>query len=344
MFRTISLMATTTIVLALAGCQCCQRRPAAPRATGIPGQPCPPGSSIPPPPVPIGAGPSVNVLPPPNFPNPGAAPAITPAPPGGAAIVPPPPPAPVTVTPLPPQTSQLSPRLEPNWQPAEARAPAPQVGADPLLDRQPGGGAPQPMPPGPAMPPSPRLYPPEIEQQNTAEPPLLQEKVPPRVNEQSTGSLPVGIAQFVPSVLQVAGVSAGLRPKIDDGLDWLAKRGYKTVLHLRARGEADAADRTQVEKLGMKYLSIEVSPTTLTRETFDKFTKIVGEVARQPLFVYDQDGSLAGAMWYLYFRKVSGLDTDAAQVRAEGLGLRPMGDEPHRLMWLAAQKYLSDNP
>ena len=233
MFRTFSLMVMTAAVVGLAGCQCCQRRPVAPRTTVVPGQPCPPGGvTVPQPPAPLGGGPSVNVMPP-NFPGPGAVPGITPQPPGGATVVPPPP-NPPTVTP--PQTSQLAPRLEPNWQPAEARGVAPQIaqaGTDPLVGTQPGSAAPRPLPQGPATPSAPRLYPPENQEQSTAEPPLLQEKNPPRVSEQSPASLPVGIAQFVPSVLQVAGVSAGLRPKIDDGLDWLAKNRYKTVLHLR---------------------------------------------------------------------------------------------------------------
>jgi protein tyrosine phosphatase (PTP) superfamily phosphohydrolase (DUF442 family) len=285
--------------------------------------------TVPPAPAPLGPGPSVQVQPPPNFPNTAAPPGIT---------VPPPP------APIPPQTSQLMPRLEPNWQPAEARAPAPQIAQGPA-EPPAGNGVPRHLPQGPTTPSAPRLYPPEIQEQSTPEPPLLQEKTPARAKEpRPPTSLPVGIAQFVPSVLQVAGVSAGLRPKIDDGLDWLAKHGYKTVLHLRAPGEVDDTDRTQVEKLGMTYISLELSPMSLTRESFDRFAKIVGEVARQPLFVYDQDGALAGALWYLYFRKVSGLDADAAQVRAEGLGLRPGGDEAHRRMWLAAQKYLADNP
>lgn len=341
MIRTFALMMLTAAVLGLAGCQCCNHRPVATRTTVVPGQPgCPPGGvAVPPAPAPLGAG-APAVVQPPSFPGPGAAPAITPAPLG-----PPPPPAPPpNVTPLAPQASQLPPRLEPNWQPAEARGPAPQIaqaGADPLL-QQPGNGAPRPLPTGPTTP---RLYPPEVQEQSTAEPPLLQEKTPPRVSEQRPAtSLPAGIAQFVPAIPGLTRVSAGQRPWIDDGLDWLAKHDYKTVLHLRAPGEADGPDRRQVEKLGMTYISLEVSPTTLSRETFDRFAKIVGDVAGRPLFVYDQDGSLAGAMWYVYFRRVSGVDGDVAQVRAEGLGLRPEADEAHRQMWLAAKKYLAENP
>jgi protein tyrosine phosphatase (PTP) superfamily phosphohydrolase (DUF442 family) len=261
------------------------------------------------------------------------------------------------VTPVVPQTSQLPPRLEPNWQPADARGVAPQIAQ--------AGGDTRPLPPGPTSPqgptvppgstapqgatapptPSPpRLYPPETAEQSTAEPPLL-EKTPPRISAQKPAAgLPVGIAQFVPAVAGLTNVSAGQRPQIDDGLDWLAQHGYKTVLHLRAPEDANAADRRQVEKLGMTYISIAVAPKTLTPETLDQFAKVVGDVARRPLFVYDQDGALAGAMWYLYFRKVSGNNDEPARVRAESLGLRTDGDEAHRQMWLAVQRYLRDHP
>ncbi len=355
MIRTLSLMLLTAAILGLAGCQCCSRRPVATRTTVVPGQPyCPPGISVPPAPAPLVPGAAVpSVQPPPSFPGPGAAPAITPAPLGSVPV---PPPPPMPAIPAAPRTSQSSPRIEPNWQPAEARDATPQIAqagtapptgtAPPASTAPPAGTAPpnpeprRSLPPGPTAPvtPSPpRLYPPEIEQQSTAEPPLF-EKTPPRLSEQKPAtSLPVGIAQFVPAVAGLTNVSAGQRPQIDDGLDWLAQHGYKTVLHLRTPDEANAADRRQVEKLGMTYISLAVSPK-LTPETVEQFAKIVGDVARRPLFVYDQDGALAGAMWYLYFRKVSGNNDDQARVRAERLGLRTEGDEAHRQMWLAVQR------
>jgi protein tyrosine phosphatase (PTP) superfamily phosphohydrolase (DUF442 family) len=198
------------------------------------------------------------------------------------------------------------------------------------------------------MPDGPKLYPPEVTEKSTAEPPLIDEKkkqsgAPPSVGEKRS-TFPAGIAQFVPTIPGVTGVANGLRPSISDGLDWLAKNGYKTVLHLRGANEAEGPDRTQVEKLGMTYISLEITPATLTRERFEEFAKLVGDVARQPLFVYDQDGSLAGPLWYLYFRKVTGDSDERARIRAGSLGLRPDREGQHRLLWLAVQKYLEENP
>jgi protein tyrosine phosphatase (PTP) superfamily phosphohydrolase (DUF442 family) len=360
MYRTISLMLFATAVYGLSGCQCCTKRPVATQTTVVPGTPnCPPGGVfVPPPPAPAAGGPGVRVVPmTPAFPGPGAGPGVPPGitpPPPGAPVGPPPPPM---GAPLPPGTSsQLGPRLEPNWQPAEGRGDGSriaQAGPDPIMGAPQGApqGTPQGAPQGtPQVAPTPggaKLYPPDVGEKSTAEPPLLDEKPRskgPTVDEKRTSSFPAGIAHFVPTIPDVPGVSYGLRPSISDGLDWLAKNGYKTVLHLHAPSEVEGPDRTQVEKLGMTYVSLEIGPKTLTRERFDEFAKLIGTAARQPMFVYDQDGALAGPLWYLYFRKVSGDNDDNARVRADRLGLRPDREGPHRLMWLAVQKFLEDNP
>jgi protein tyrosine phosphatase (PTP) superfamily phosphohydrolase (DUF442 family) len=151
--------------------------------------------------------------------------------------------------------------------------------------------------------------------------------------------LPVGIPQFARVVDRVA---AGLRPSLDEGLDWLQMSGYRTVLFVRSPGEDDSADRKQVEKRSMTYLSLEVSPQTLSRDLVESFSRVVGDSTNYPLFVYDRDGSLAGGLWYLHFRTAEQLGDDAARLRAGALGLREDRDGAHRLMWLGIQKFLAD--
>lgn len=155
-----------------------------------------------------------------------------------------------------------------------------------------------------------------------------------------TPLLPAGIPQFTTAR---DGVAAGLRPSLDDGLDWLQANGYKTILHVRAPGEVNDADRKQVEKRDMKYLSLEVSPQTLDRQTLDQFANLAQNSALRPLFVYDRDGALAGGLWYWYFRNVDMQTDDVARIRAGALGLRENRDGTHRDMWLALQKIISDS-
>lgn len=226
-------------------------------------------------------------------------------------------PFPTVPPPSPPNTSGIvapAPepiaRVEHRWQPADngihLGAPEPTTGA--------GANA------------SPRLYPPD----KTAEPPI----------NKSATALPVGIPQFAKAL---DGVTAGLRPSLDDGLDWLAAHGYRTVAQIRAPGETDTTDRKQIEKRGLRYVSIEVSPQTLTKAVVQEFSRLVRDKAAQPIFVYDRDGALAGAMWYLHFRTTEQFSDDVARIRAGALGLHEDRDGPQRDMWLAAQKYLSEN-
>jgi protein tyrosine phosphatase (PTP) superfamily phosphohydrolase (DUF442 family) len=159
----------------------------------------------------------------------------------------------------------------------------------------------------------------------------------PIVNENA--GLPVGIPGFASARERVA---SGQKPLLD-GLDWLKDNGYRAVLHLRAAGEEDVADRRQVEKRGLTYFSLEIAPESLTKATIDSFTRIVTDPANQPLFVYDRDGIAAGGMWYLFFRTADRQTDEQARGRAQRLGLKDAQSIEQRPMWLAIQKYLSDN-
>jgi protein tyrosine phosphatase (PTP) superfamily phosphohydrolase (DUF442 family) len=150
-------------------------------------------------------------------------------------------------------------------------------------------------------------------------------------------SLPVDIPQFATIKERVA---AGLKP-YPDGLQWLKDNSYRTVLHLRHPGEDDSADRKQVEKHGLVYLSLEVSPDILTRELADQFNALVNEPGNRPLFVYDKNGVLAGGLWYLYFRMADGVSENEALTRARRLGLKEEQKGEPGDMWVAIQKVLS---
>ena len=136
------------------------------------------------------------------------------------------------------------------------------------------------------------------------------------------------------------GVTSGMKPLLE-GLDWLKAKGYRTVLHLKQPGESDSADRAVIESHGLKYLSLEVSPETLSRQHVDAFQRIVSDKANQPLFVYDRDGSLAGPLWYLKFRLADRESDEVARLRAARLGLSESPTGNQQTMWVAVQKLLS---
>jgi len=169
-------------------------------------------------------------------------------------------------------------------------------------------------------------------------PPAALPKPPDTGDRGPTPSLPVGIAQFALAKDQVA---SGLRPDLD-GVKWLQENGYRTVLHIRRPAEDDTADRRLFEQRGLRFLSLEASPQTLTRKLTDEFDSIVTDVANRPLFVYDKDGVLVGGLWYLHFRKAERAGDDEARAKAARLGLKTEQDGEQKAMWLAIQKYLSE--
>jgi protein tyrosine phosphatase (PTP) superfamily phosphohydrolase (DUF442 family) len=160
----------------------------------------------------------------------------------------------------------------------------------------------------------------------------------PGVTDQGGGTppLPVGIPQFAMAKKRVA---SGQRPSLE-GLDWLASNGYRTALHLRSPGQDDSSDRKMFTQRGIRYVSLEVSPETLSRDVVDQFNHLVSDAGDQPLFVYDKDGTLAGGLWYLHFRTAEGASAEDALARATRLGLREDTPEGKRML-LAVQQYLS---
>jgi protein tyrosine phosphatase (PTP) superfamily phosphohydrolase (DUF442 family) len=239
-----------------------------------------------------------------------------PRPAAGAVYVPPPPGQP-------PANSQIVPAVPSGAVPAGA------VPAGPQVDTR------RYAPPGAALA-VPSWGPPANGQ--TAPPPEAPKQSKPEVKSEpsaSSSALPVGIPQFA---VAKSKVSSGLKPD-PDGLTWLAEKGYRAVLHIRQPGDDNSAHRNLIEMRGLKYLTMEVSPDTLTKDTVEQFNRLIADSDNLPLLVYDKDGMLAGGLWYLHFRTVEVLSEDEARVKAARLGLKADPEGDHKAMWQAIQRY-----
>jgi protein tyrosine phosphatase (PTP) superfamily phosphohydrolase (DUF442 family) len=198
--------------------------------------------------------------------------------------------------------------------------------------------------PGVPVPPLPerqresaRISTPESPEPPKAPPAEMPREPEAGVKPRPSPSLPAGIANFAEAV---PGVATGLRPELD-GIDWLKTNEYKVALQVRTPGENVDGDRKLFEQKGLKYLSLEVSPKTLTPQIVGEFNQIATEPGHRPLFVYDKDGSLAGALWYLHFRTAGKLSDEEARRKAAALGLKEDADS-QREMWLAVQNFLAE--
>jgi protein tyrosine phosphatase (PTP) superfamily phosphohydrolase (DUF442 family) len=150
--------------------------------------------------------------------------------------------------------------------------------------------------------------------------------------------LPADIPQFA---FVTKGIASGQQP-FPDGVKWLKDHGFTTVLHVRAPTETDnVAAKRIFEGRGMTYISLEVSPQTLTKEVVDRFNQILADENNRPLFVFDKNSALAGALWYIHFRTVDGMTDEKARAEAMRLGFKQDQDDAQRDMWIAVQNYMS---
>ncbi|MFL5240514.1 MAG: fused DSP-PTPase phosphatase/NAD kinase-like protein [Gemmataceae bacterium] len=172
-------------------------------------------------------------------------------------------------------------------------------------------------------------------------------KEPPKAASEATGpnalkeasSAPTSIPQFAIAKSRPR-IAAGLKP-FADGWQWLGSNGYRAVLHLKAPGADDRADRDAAEaKRGLKFVSLEVSPENLSADLIDQFNKLLSDPTNLPLFIYDEDGALAGGMFYLHFLRALKMPETQAHQEANRLGLKDNATGDQGVMWLAIQKYL----
>jgi protein tyrosine phosphatase (PTP) superfamily phosphohydrolase (DUF442 family) len=292
----------------------------------------------------------------PNFPigpAPGS-PAVVPGAPGGAEILTPQPypsPGSTPVPPAgPPTSSGYGPDIRPKGNvPAEYQFPAlPPVYADSnglRIPSQSNSTAEPPLAPSrrAAEPgeaksetdkPIVKNLPPDLlDPKGSAKPPLIA-----KTETEPSPGLPVGIPAFWQASDKIA---VGLKPD-PEGLDWLRANKYQSVLHLRRKGSDDSAHKEQAAKRGLKYSSLEISAATLTKDQAAEFSKLVTDAANQPLFIYDEDGSLVGAMWYVHLRTTERMPAELAKTKAERIGLREQGTAEQNALWAAIQLILKD--
>lgn len=315
-------------VMTSTGCRhCCNKKPLFGRSETTVGPflgaPVAPGATIPPPGVP-----TTPAAPPPVIPDSSGSLRVDPAyPPPAFPPASPPPPAvnrsfpPPANSPTPPTPSNktgpellLPDPLPPKSSSAYGQTPPPAL-EDPLLPRsseKPPSSVPLPSG-GTDLPPA------------------------PMPNQPSSGSAPVGLSSYT-AVADEPGVYTGRRPSLD-GIDWLKANGFHTVLLLHAPDVDPSAARDLVEKRGLKFESIAVSPASLS-DTIERFNGTLANRLNRPLYVADDDGWRGGMLWYLRFRTSGLLGDDAARVRARPLGLPTTESELGKEFWAAAQQYL----
>lgn len=286
----------TGSLLGLVGCRhrcnsgCLDREPR-------PYLPPPPGSPFLGPPTGGGSG----TIPPPNVPTtPGATmPSVGPLGGGSPSAVPPP--------------DFGTPR---NFGPPASK-PAPEIM---LPDPLPGGSPGRSLTPDTSAKTFDELLGPPTKPQPPAQTPE------PPVAKSNASPVPGSPSAALPGYTRVMeGIASGRRPSLD-GFDTLKRYNFRTVVYLHPAGADVSALRELVQKKGFAFVAIETTPEAFAAAA-DKFNATIADKANRPIYVIDDDGVRAGAVWYAHFRTVDLLGADAARVRAKPLGFSETGDE-----------------
>jgi protein tyrosine phosphatase (PTP) superfamily phosphohydrolase (DUF442 family) len=118
------------------------------------------------------------------------------------------------------------------------------------------------------------------------------------------------------------------------GLDWLAEKGYRTLVDLRESPERNLPLITEATRRGLRYIALPISLKTLDRDHVARFQFELSLADARPLYFCDGDGSRAGALWYVRRISVDRVSRDIARREAEEIGLNNPGD------WIAVTAYL----
>ena len=146
----------------------------------------------------------------------------------------------------------------------------------------------------------------------------------------STAGAGTGITRFAAVDLKLAG---GSGPS-EAGLNWLAEKGYRTLLDLRESAEVPPSFIADVARRGLRYVALPVSLKAIDKDHVARFNFEIASGDARPMFFFDSDGSRAGALWYIRRVTVDRVDRQIARREAEGLGLAD------KTAWLAATNYV----
>ncbi len=153
---------------------------------------------------------------------------------------------------------------------------------------------------------------------------------------ETTASVPAEVS-VVPGIRRFSGVepklAGGSLPTLT-GLDWLAEKGYKTLLDLRDTKDVQASYIEEVTKRGLRYVVLPIGLQQVDSNHISRFNDELALADARPLYFCDTDGTRAGVLWYIRRMTVDKIDAASASREAETLGLTD------KAYWQAATKYL----
>src|ERR1051325_11161856 len=117
-------------------------------------------------------------------------------------------------------------------------------------------------------------------------------------------------------------IATGGQPK-DSAYSKLAAEGFRAVLNLRTESEgADLKhEQEEIEKAGLRYISIPFVSTEPKDDKVDQFIKAVKDNNNQPILIHCGSANRVGALWMIYRVVDQGWTEEKALDEAIRIGL-----------------------
>ena len=136
------------------------------------------------------------------------------------------------------------------------------------------------------------------------------------------GAVPLEVdPEDIPNYLRVRPDFATGGAPTAEGLARLREFGFAVVVDLRPPSGATGAERTIVEASGLRYVSVPITPETLSWADVSAVKAVVDEPARGGLLLHCASGNRVGAVWVL-MEVAKGVPLEKAERAGRAVGLR----------------------
>jgi uncharacterized protein (TIGR01244 family) len=112
------------------------------------------------------------------------------------------------------------------------------------------------------------------------------------------GEIPATVdAALIPSYRVIEpGVATAGQPA-PEALRKLKEMGFRTVVNLRTEREGAAEERPVVEAQGLRYVSVPITPETLSLADVEAVEKVLAESGSRPVLLHCASSNRVGAVW-----------------------------------------------
>jgi uncharacterized protein (TIGR01244 family) len=86
----------------------------------------------------------------------------------------------------------------------------------------------------------------------------------------------------------------------EKGIEIAAQKGFRTVIDLRTPWEGTADEKILVEKRGLRYVNIPVTPFTLSTLKAEQLKNVLSQDGAKPAIVHCRSGTRVNALWSVY--------------------------------------------